>query len=94
MIVEAYAVGFVGLMALFAIRTPDNEVRSTFLISAFWPIALPVLALLLTLAVFKWDLKLVKGRKLFGNWRKPGNPKLKGFAVTLFGQEFQFTKLK
>jgi hypothetical protein len=94
MIGEVYAVGFVGLLALFAIRTPDSEVRTSFLISAFWPIALPVLALLLALAAFKWDLKLVKGRKLFGNWRKPGNPKLKGFAVTVFGQEFQFTKLK
>ncbi len=94
MIVEAYAVGFVGLMALFAVRNPDTEVRASFLISAFWPIALPVIACLLLLGYFKWDLKLVKGRKLFGNWRRPGNPKLKGFAVTLFGQEFQFTKLK
>lgn len=89
--IVAYLVGVVVLQGLFAIRAPHEEARTVFAICLFWPVSIVLIALMFLLGAVKWDIDVAEGIKRFG-FRKPTNPEVRGFAVTVFGTEFQFWK--
>ena len=89
----SYLVGMALVHGAFALRSPHESSRNVFLISLFWPISLLMLILVLTLTVIGWDMDMAKGTKAF-SFRRPTNPNVKGFAVTVLYQEFQFFSVK
>jgi hypothetical protein len=77
-------VGIVVLAGSFAIRAPHEELRVVLALSVFWPVSIVLIALMFLLSAIKWDIDTAEGNKMFG-FRKPTNPKVRGFAVTVFG---------
>jgi hypothetical protein len=92
-IVVAYLVGVVVLQGLFAIRAPHEEGLTVFAICICWPVSILLIALMFLLGAVGWDIDTAENTKMFG-FRKPTNPNVKGFAVTVFGTEFQFYSMK
>jgi hypothetical protein len=91
--IVAYLVGVVVLQGLFALRLPHENGRTVFAICLIWPVSLVLIAGMLLLGAVKWDMDVAESTTRFG-FRKPTNPKAKGFAVTVFGTEFQFYSMK
>jgi hypothetical protein len=89
--IVAYLVGVVVLQGLFAIRAPHEEALTVFAICMFWPVSVILIALMFLMGAVNWDLDVAEGTKRFG-FRKPTNPEVRGFAVTVFSTEFQFWK--
>lgn len=86
-----YMAGVIVMAAAFAIRTPDQDLRMVVLLSLFWPLTLLFVLLMSIIWAIKWDFDVADGTKMFG-FRKPTNPKVTGFAITLFKNELQFWK--
>lgn len=86
-----YMAGVIVMAAAFAIRTPDQDLRLVFLLSLFWPLTLLFTLLMSILWAIKWDFDVASGTKMF-SFRKPTNPEVTGFAITLFKNELQFWK--
>ena len=80
------------MMIAFAIRT-QVDTWSALLLSTFWPISLFLLMVIKFLWTINCDIDIVAGKKWFG-YRKPDNPKVVGFAVTILKLEFQFWSKK
>jgi hypothetical protein len=91
--IAAYLTGVVVLQGLFAVRAPHEEALTVFVICLFWPVSIVLIAGMFILSAVKWDIDVAEGTKRFG-FRKPTNPNAKGFAVTVFGTEFQFYTTK
>ena len=91
--IAAYLTGVVVLQGLFAIRAPHEEARTVYAICLFWPVSIVLIAGMFLLGAVKWDIDVAEGTKRFG-YRKPTNPNAKGFALTVFGTEFQFYTVK
>ena len=91
--IVAYLVGVVVLQGLFALRAPHQELRTVFAICLFWPASIVLIAFMFLLAAVNWDFDVAESTTRFG-FRKPTNPNAKGFAVTVFGTEFQFYSMK
>jgi hypothetical protein len=91
--IVAYLAGIVVFAGLFAIRAPHEELRVVFVLSLFWPVSIVLIAFMFLIQAVKWDMDVAESTKRFG-FRKPTNPKVRGFAVTLFGTEFQFYSMK
>ena len=92
-IFAAYLTGVVVLQGLFALRAPHEEALTVFAICLFWPVSIVLIALMFLLGAVNWDINVAESTKRFG-FRKPTNPNARGFAITLFGTEFQFYSLK
>jgi hypothetical protein len=88
-LIVAYLTGVVVLQGLFALRAQHEDGRTVFVICLFWPVSLVLIAGLFILGAVKWDINVATSTKRFG-YRKPTNPKARGFAVTVFNTEFQF----
>lgn len=92
-----YAIGYVVivfvLQALVAVRNPYGDSRSVIIATVFWPLILPLVAGSLFLDFIGWGFDAVRSSKMFYA-RKPTNPELKGFAITLFFVEFQMWKAR
>jgi hypothetical protein len=88
-----YATGAILLVGAFAARVPHENVRIVFLLGILWPLSVVAILFMLVVTATGWDMDLAKGAKAFG-FRKPGNPQIKGFAVTVLFQEFQFFKMR
>ena len=91
--IVAYLVGIVVLAGLFAIRSPHEDVRVVFVLSVFWPVSIVLIAGMFLIQAVNWDFDVAESTKRFG-YRKPTNPAVRGFAVTMFGTEFQFYSMK
>jgi hypothetical protein len=91
--IAAYLTGVVVLQGLFAIRAPHEEALTVFVICLFWPVSIVLIALMFLMQAVRWDVDVAEGTKRFG-FRKPTNPNVKGFAVTVFNTEFQFYSMK
>jgi len=87
--IVAYLVGVVVFGAAFAIRAPHQELRTVFVLCLFWPVSIVLMFLLTALSLSGWELEVADNAKMFG-FRKPTNPAVRGFAVTVFGLEIQF----
>lgn len=91
--IVAYLAGVVVLQGLFAIRAPHEEALTVFVICLFWPVSIVLIALMFLLQAVRWDFDVAESTKKFG-FRKPTNPNARGFAVTVFGTEFQFYSMR
>jgi hypothetical protein len=91
--IVAYLAGVVVLQGLFALRAPHEEALTVFVLCLFWPVSIVLMALLVLMQLVRWEVEVAESTKRFG-FRKPTNPKAKGFAVTVFGTEFQFFSMK
>lgn len=91
--VMVYMAGVFVMGAVFAIRTPDQDLRTVFLLSLFWPLSLLFVLFLSVIWAFKWDFDVAQSTEMF-DFRKSTNPEVVGFAITLFMAEFQFWKKK
>lgn len=91
--IVAYLVGVVVLQGLFAIRAPHEEALTVFAICICWPVSIVLIALMFLLQAVRWDFDVAESTKKFG-FRKPTNPNARGFAVTVFGTEFQFYSMR
>ena len=84
-----YMTGFILTVGAFAIRARDVEARTLFIIAATWPVMVPFAVFIFALDLIKWDMDMAKGTQIVG-FRKATNPQVRGFAVTVLFQEFQF----
>jgi hypothetical protein len=91
--IVAYLAGVVVLQGLFAIRAPHQDAPTVFALCLCWPVSIVLIAFMFLLAAVNWDINVAESTKKFG-YRKPTNPLIRGFAVTLFGTEFQFYSMK
>lgn len=92
-IYSAYMTGVVALVGLWSIRMPDENLRIVFILALLWPLSLVAIGATVVGTAAGWHMDLAKGASLFG-CRKATNPKVNGFAVTVFRQEFQFYSFK
>jgi hypothetical protein len=90
-LITAYLVGVIVLIGMFAVRRPHEDVRIVFILGLFWPLSILAILGTILLNATGWDMDMAKGAKMFG-FRKPTNPKMRGFAFTVLYQEFQFFK--
>ncbi len=91
--IVAYLVGVVVLQGLFALRAPHEEALTVFVLCLFWPVSIVLMVLLVLMQLVRWEVEVAESTKRFG-FRRPTNPKAKGFAVTVFNTEIQFYSLK
>jgi hypothetical protein len=91
--IVAYLVGVVVLQGLFAIRAPHEEALTVFVLCLVWPVSVVLIAGMFLLSAVGWDIDTAENTKMFG-FRKPTNPKVRGFAITVFGTEIQFYSMK
>ena len=84
-----YMAGVIIMMVSFAIRTEDADIAAALFLSAFWPISILAMIIIKCLWVNNWEMDIAGTDKWF-HYRKPTNPEIKGFAVSLFKLEFQF----
>ena len=86
-----YFVGFIATVGAFAIRARDVESRTLFLIAISWPLSMAFALFIYALSIAGADMDVRDSDKMFG-FRKPTNPKVRGFAITVFHSEVQFWK--
>jgi hypothetical protein len=87
--IVAYLVGVVVLQGLFAIRAPHEEALTVFVLCLVWPVSIVLITFMFLLQAVGWEMDTSENTKMFG-YRKPTNPNVRGFAVTMFGTEIQF----
>jgi hypothetical protein len=88
-----WATGAILLVGTFAARVPQEDVGIVFFLAVVWPLSVPAILFMCALTFVGWEMDLAKGTKMFGA-RKSTNPAVKGFAFTVFKQEFQFFKVR
>ena len=92
-----YAIGYIAItfviQALAAVRNPMENTQTIFVASWFWILILPLVACSFALDAIGWGFDMARNDKIV-YFRKPTNPQLKGFAVTLLTFEFQFYSKK
>ena len=91
--IVAYLVGVVVLQGLFAVRAPHQDGLTVFAICICWPVSVVLITLMFLLGAVNWDFDVAESTTRFG-FRKPTNPEVRGFAVTVFNTEFQFYSVK
>ena len=89
--ITAYLAGIIVLIGMFAVRVPHENARTVFVLGLIWPVSILSILFLLILNATGWNFEVAPVTKMFG-FRRPTNPKARGFAVTLFTVELQFFK--
>jgi membrane associated rhomboid family serine protease len=92
-LIVIYMAGMILLMGAWVYRIPNEDGRMIFVLGLIWPITIVLVLFQIFMMYTGWDWNVAQGIKTFG-YRKPTNPQVKGFAVTIFGTEFQFSKAK
>ena len=88
---ELYVSGALAFIGMFAIRSPHENLRTVFALAIMWPLSILLILAFVLMALTDWNLDVAKGHKMFG-FRRPTNPGVKGFAITIFGEEVQVYK--
>ena len=91
--ITAYLVGMVVVNGAFAVRIPREDCRIVFILALAWPLSILAILFMLIVTVTGWDFDIDTSAGKMFNFRKPTNPKAKGFALCLLGIEFQLYKL-
>jgi len=91
-LITAYLAGIVVVNGLWALRVPHEDVRMVFLLALFWPVTILAVVCMMIVLATGWDFDVDTSAGLMYNFRKPTNPKAKGFALCLLGVEFQLYK--
>lgn len=89
----AYLIGITALVGMFAIRAPHEDLRTVFALALMWPLSMLAIVIMVLMTFTGWNLDVAKGTKMFG-FRRPGNPGVNGFAITVFYGEVQMWKKK
>ena len=89
--ITAYMAGFILVVGAFALRARDVESRTLFLIAMFWPLSMAFALFVYLLSIVGADMDVQDSERMFG-FRRPTNPEVQGFAVTVFYSEVQFWK--
>lgn len=92
-LIISYMAGFILVVGAFAVRAPDVESRTLFLIAMSWPLSMSFALFIYLLSLAGTDLDVQDSDKMFG-YRKPTNPEVRGFAITVFHSEVRFWKQK
>jgi hypothetical protein len=88
-----YATGVILLVGAFAARVPHENVSTVFVLGLVWPVSILAIVFMLIVTVTGWDFDVDTNAGKMYNFRKPTNPKAKGWALCLLGVEFQLYKL-
>ena len=88
-----YMIGFIVTVGAFAIRAPDVESRTLFWIALAWPLSMAFALFIYALSLVNADMDVQDSDRMFG-FRRPTNPEIKGFAITVFHSEVQFWKAR
>jgi hypothetical protein len=91
--ITAYLAGIVVVNGLWALRVPHENVRIVFVLALFWPLTILAVLFMIAVTATGWDFDVDTSAGLMYNFRKPTNPKAKGFALCLLGIEFQLYKM-
>jgi hypothetical protein len=86
-----YMIGMIVLMGMFALRSPHENCSTVFVLGLIWPLSIVLIVFMVILAFTSWNFEVVKGTKMFGA-RKSTNPEVRGYAITIFGEELQLFK--
>ena len=89
-LIVAYLVGVVVLQGLFAIRAPHEDSLTVFALCLCWPVSILLITLMFLLEALGWYIDTGMRSTVRFGFRRPTNPEVRGFAVTLFGTEIQF----
>ena len=89
----SYLVGVVVFQGLFAMRAPHVDGLTVFALCICWPVSVVLITGMFLLGAVGWDIDTAENTKRFG-FRRPTNPAIRGFAVTVFGTEIQFYSMK
>jgi hypothetical protein len=84
-----YMLGFILTVGAFAFRAHDVDTRTLFVIALAWPASMAFALVIFLMSLVKWEMDVANSTKMFG-FRKSTNPKVRGFAVTVFSTEIQF----
>ena len=81
------------VVGLWATRVPHEDIKVVFILAIVWPITVVAILgfILLQATGYEFDVDTSAGKMY--NFRKPTNPKAKGFALCLLGVEIQVYKL-
>ncbi len=88
-----YATGAILFVGMFALRVPHEDVKIVFILALAWPLSVLLILGTVAITLIGWDMDLARSKKIIG-FRRPTNPAMKGFAVTVLFQEFQFYRAK
>lgn len=91
--ITAYLAGIVVVNGLWAMRVPHENVRIVFVLALVWPLTILAVLFMVAVTATGYDFDVDTNAGLMYNFRKPTNPKAKGFALCLLGVEFQLYKL-
>ena len=93
MTLTIYLAGALTIVGLWAARVPHEDVRIVFMLAIFWPLTIVAVLFMVVVTATGWDFDVDTSAGKMYNFRKPTNPKAKGFALCLLGVEFQLYKL-
>lgn len=88
-----YATGAILFVGMFAMRVPHEDVRIVFFLALMWPLSILAILGMVVLTLIRWEFEVDTNAGKMFNFRRPTNPKAKGFGLCLLGVEFQFYKL-
>jgi hypothetical protein len=88
---ELYLSGALAFVGMFALRAPHENLRTVFALAIMWPLSILVILFMIVLVFIGWNMDSAMNTKMFG-FRRPTNPGVKGFAITIFYVELQFYK--
>lgn len=91
-LITIYMTGMIFLMGAFALRVPHEDCRIVFLLGLLWPLTIVLTVFMIFLTIVDWKLEVAESTKMFG-YRTSTNPKVRGYAVTIFKNEFQLFKV-
>jgi len=91
--IVTYMAGFIVTVGAFAVRAKEVEARALFIIALAWPLSILFAMFIFLLSTVGADFDVKDSNVRFG-FRKATNPKARGFAVTLFGAEFQLYQMR
>ena len=80
------------VVGLWAMRVPHENVKIVFILAFVWPITIVAILGFALIQATGWDFDVDTSAGMMYNFRKPTNPKAKGFALCLLGVEFQLYK--
>jgi hypothetical protein len=81
------------VVGLWATRVPHEDIKVVFILAIVWPFTVVAILgfILLQATGYEFDVDTSAGKMY--NFRKPTNPKAKGFALCLLGVELQVYKM-
>ena len=81
------------VVGLWGMRVPHEDVKVVFILAMVWPISVAAILGFVLIQAIGYDFDVDTSAGKMYNFRRPTNPKARGFALCLLGVEFQVYKL-